>query len=218
MNLFKNKKEEEEIKVVTPKTLGWLEKKLSDTEMDYLWRCIENRKGSHKGKLAGNIHESNVLIDRADWFFTNTLLPLCDKYAKNFENLGDSLPAKQSHPYYLSQFWVNYQKQNEFNPLHDHNGVYSFVIWMKIPTRHEEQNKNPIAFFSNSYSISTFKFYLTDILGRIKSFTYQMNPEIEGTMLFFPSRLNHTVYPFYNCEEDRISISGNIQINTSKPL
>ena len=39
---------------------------------------------------------------------------------------------------------------------------------------------------------------------------------MEGTILFFPSQLQHTVYPFYNCEEDRISISGNIGFNTNQ--
>ena len=31
-------------------------------------------------------------------------------------------------------------------------------------------------------------------------------------MLFFPSSLNHAVYPFYDCDEDRVSISGNIMV------
>ena len=29
-------------------------------------------------------------------------------------------------------------------------------------------------------------------------------------MLFFPSSLSHQVYPFYECEEERITISGNV--------
>ena len=45
-----------------------------------------------------------------------------------------------------------------------------------------------------------------------------MNPEMEGTMLFFPSKLSHEVFPFFNCDEDRISISGNIKLNTTKLL
>ena len=32
----------------------------------------------------------------------------------------------------------------------------------------------------------------------------------EGVILLFPSRLRHQVYPFYNCDKERISISGNI--------
>ena len=31
-------------------------------------------------------------------------------------------------------------------------------------------------------------------------------------MLFFPAWLKHQVYPFYECEEERITISGNIDL------
>tara|TARA_Y100000361_G_C11033634_1_gene276143 strand:- start:54 stop:704 length:651 start_codon:yes stop_codon:yes gene_type:complete len=214
MSLFR--KEQEDVKVIRPPSLGWLEKKLSDKEMDYLWRCIGNKKESFKKNLAGNIHESSILIDRSEWFFNNTLRPLCVTYDKEFGNLGRSIPVNQIHPYYLTSFWVNYQKEGEFNPIHDHIGLYSFVIWMKIPTKHSEQNKNPISLNANTHAISAFQFQFTDILGQIRPYLYEMNPEIEGKMLFFPSKLSHTVYPFFNCGEDRISISGNIILNTTK--
>ena len=215
MNFFKK---DEKVKAVQPKSLGWLEKKLSDNEMDFLWRCIDARKGSKKPSLAGQIHESNVLNDKSDWFWINTLKPLCAAYAEEYGNIGANFPANQKHPYYLNSFWVNYQKQNEFNPNHDHTGIYSFVIWMKIPTKHDEQNKNPIASNSNNHMISTFQFNYLNILGQNVSHAYEMNPEMEGTMLFFPAQLLHCVYPFYNCDEDRISISGNILLNTAKIL
>ena len=32
----------------------------------------------------------------------------------------------------------------------------------------------------------------------------------EGKMVFFPSALNHQVFPFYESDEERVSISGNI--------
>ena len=216
MNLFK--KEQEDVKVIRPPALGWLEKKLSEKELDYLWRCIDDRKKSFKHNLAGQIHESNTLTDKSDWFWQHTLLPLCIKYNQEFSNLGDNIPVNQKHPYYLRTLWVNYQKQNEFNPSHDHTGVYSFVIWMKIPTKHDEQNKNPISLKANSHVISAFQFRHLDILGDTRTWTYKMNPEMEGTMLFFPAKLVHEVFPFYNCDEDRISISGNITINTAKSL
>ena len=205
-------------RVIHPFNYGWLEKKLSTQEMDYLWKCIDNKKESHKHLLAGNIHESNTLIDENDWFYENTLLPLIHQYGDVMGNVGGSVPVNQYHPYFLQQMWVNYQKQNEFNPLHDHGGVYSFVVWMKIPTRHFEQNKNPIALRSNHPKISTFEFRYTDTLGKISEFVYEMNPEMEGTMLFFPSKLMHQVNPFFNCDEDRISISGNIVLNTKEVI
>ena len=89
---------------------------------------------------------------------------------------------------------------------------------MKIPTKHEEQNKNPLASRSNSEKISVVEFSYSNILGQISSYSYEMNPEMEGTILFFPSQLKHCVYPFYSCDEDRISISGNIALNTTKLL
>ena len=218
MNFFKNEKREDEIRAIHPPALGWLEKKLSDKEMDYLWKCIDNRKESYKSKLAGQIHESNSLTDKSDWFWINTLQPLCKKYHQEFGNLGSEIPVNQRHPYHLQQMWVNYQKEGEFNPPHDHNGIYSFVIWMKIPTRHFEQNKNPISLKSGDHLISAFQFQYLNILGKNVSYVYEMNPEMEGTMLFFPGKLGHQVFPFYNCDEDRISISGNINLNTTKLL
>ena len=217
MNLFK--KEQEDVKVIRPPALGWLEKKLSDKEMEYLWKCIDNKKQqSFKKQLAGQIHESNALIDKNNWFFNKSIKPLLVKYKDEFANLGGEVPVNQSHPYYLRSFWVNYQKEGEFNPPHDHNGVYSFVIWMKIPTKHFEQNKNPISLKSNTHVISAFQFQYTNILGNIRPYIYEMNSEMEGTMLFFPAKLAHEVFPFYNCDEDRISISGNITLNTTKLL
>ena len=48
----------------------------------------------------------------------------------------------------------------------------------------------------------------------IQSQTYHMSPQEEGKMLFFPATMSHQVYPFYESLEDRISISGNIGIDT----
>ena len=206
------------IKPIHPPNLGWLEKKLSDEEMKRLWKYIDNRGESVKDTLAGHVHESNSLIDEDGWFFKNTLLQLIYMYAGEFDNVGDKLPTPNKHPNFLSRMWVNYQKQCEYNPLHDHTGVYSFVIWMKIPTKQEEQDKISFSSEANTKKNSTFQILYNNILGQPTTITYYMNPECEGTMFFFPSQLQHQVYPFYNCDEDRISISGNILLNTNELL
>ena len=54
------------------------------------------------------------------------------------------------------------------------------------------------------------------MLGDINKYTYQLDKTQEGSMLFFPAKLKHIVYPFYNCDKERISISGNIRFNTSE--
>ena len=111
--------------------------------------------------------------------------------------------------------WVNYQKQTEFNPTHYHKGIYSFVIWMQIPTDFNKQKENPISKNTNNNVISNFCFEYRDMLGEYRKYVYKMSKEMEGKMLFFPSNLTHAVYPFYNCSENRISISGNIGLDTN---
>ena len=202
-------------KGIIPPQHGWIEVVLDDDEIDFLWKSIENRGGDEKPNLAGQIDSSYLISDKNNWFYNNTLERLCNAYSKTFYNVGEKLPTSNKHLYYLDTMWVNYQKQTEFNPTHDHKGVYSFVIWMQIPTEYNEQKENPISKNSNSEVVSNFSFDYRDILGQYRYFTYEMSKEMEGKMLFFPSNLTHAVYPFYNCSENRISISGNIGLDTN---
>ena len=179
---------------------------------------IKAKKEDLRHNLAGHVSNSNVLIDRSDWFYIHVLKPLIGKYEKEWGNIGDNLPTNVVHPFFLSRWWVNYQKQHEFNPLHNHSGVYSFVIWMKIPFDYEDQINLPNCKGSNHPLNSGFVFEYLDILGNIKYHSYGLSKGDEGNMLFFPSELHHQVYPFYNCDKTRISISGNIFLDTSKKL
>ena len=206
------------IKIYEPPNVGWLDVRLNEKEMDYLWRCIDNKKGKCNNYLAGNISSSYTLLDRGNWFWMNVILPLIEVYASQFGNLAKKLPTKVEHPCEISSWWVNYQKQNEFTPHHDHTGVYSFVIWMKIPKDigYKKQNRIKISADSNYPSASAFSFVYSNILGSPTDYYYTLEPEDEGRMLIFPSQLKHQVYPFYNCDEERISVSGNVSLNTTK--
>ena len=112
----------------------------------------------------------------------------------------------------LESFWANYQYKHEFNPIHDHGGAFSFVIWMKIPYDCDEQKK--IKFLNGTDEQQkvpgTFYFEFINMFGEITQTVYTMSPQMEGTMLFFPAKLRHGVNPFYECDEKRVSISGNL--------
>ena len=215
MNLFKSIDKSRFKKANLPVDIGLLNVDLTTKEIDYLWRCIEKKGLRCNDKLAGHIGNSYELMDRGDWFWTNTLFPTCLKYAAEYANVASDVPTSSSHPFYLSKWWVNYMKQTEFNPIHSHTGAYSFVIWMKVPYKWKDQNKIPLAKDTNNEGkIGTFEFMYNDPLGRILSLPVQADSSYEGKMLFFPSRMLHTVYPFYNCDEERISIAGNILLKT----
>ena len=202
------------IRTIQPNNLGWLEIKLDEVHLKHLWDCIKDPICNHKPKLAGAVSRSQLIKDKDDFFFKNVLYHACRRYEKDFNGLPvKSLPITGKHPMFLSSMWVNYQKQTEFNPRHDHTGIYSFVVWMKIPTNFKDQRQLEFA-ESNIDMISNFCFDYRNILGHEVGCIYEMSPEMEGTMLFFPSELHHEVYPFYKCDQERISISGNLMFDT----
>ena len=206
------------VNAVCPRPVGWLEYTLSQEDINFLWDCVENKGDTHKAYLIGHITHSFKLYDKNNWFFDNVILPLLNRYVDEFSNLGQEVPINSGYaPYYLDQWWVNYQRQGDFNPLHTHGSVYSFAIWLKIPTEHAEQNDSPLAKGINhggTPRISCFEFAYCDILGKVSNYTYALNKSDPVKMLFFPAKLHHMVYPFYNCEEDRITIAGNIGLDT----
>lgn len=197
---------------VTPFNYGWIETKLDQEAIDHLWKCIENKQGDHKQHLIGQISQSFTLQDIDHKFLIDVLNPQIKLYN---DNVGQwtKPPINNRCSIYLNDMWVNYQYKHEYNPPHNHKGVYSFVVWMKIPTDYKEQQELPNAKGSNGPQNSSFYIQYVDILGQFHQHLKEMNPEDEGTMLFFPSALVHGVNPFYNCDEPRISISGNLLLD-----
>ena len=192
----------------------WIDIRLNQKVMDFLWDAIsEENKESFSKDLAGNISKSEHLKDKDNWFYEKVLKKHTEKmFYRNWDNFSKyHIEEERPFPEFeLNSFWVNFQKQHEFNPLHNHTGVYSFVIFMKIPTDWKEQYALPISANSGSPSASDFVFVWGDNQGNIFSENFRLSPKDEGRMLFFPAKLQHMVYPFYECEEERITISGNI--------
>ena len=198
--------------------IGVVEGKLPEDTVDSLWKLIEESKKqpeSMKSELAGNI-SSSIRLDGGSPLIEDFMQNIIPKYIQQSINSFGSpyrLEMKEGQIWNLESLWVNFQKKHEFNPMHDHGGVYSFVIWMQIPTSYEEQRKLPICAESNADgNISNFAFTFTNTLGRICQFVYNMEKDAEGYMVIFPSELKHEVFPFYENDGERISISGNIDI------
>ena len=205
---------------VPPQIFGWLETELPKSVMKRLQNYIKAAKKDSKNwnhHLAGNISKSLILKDKDNWFFKTILIPLIVKFTECYPSYTEGMSIlTEDAPYCLDSLWVNFQKENEFNPLHNHGGVFSFVIWVKIPTSWKEQHALPISANSNAPKASDFEFHYTTMLGTLTNHKYLLDKESEGNMLFFPAKLMHTVYPFYNCDKERISISGNIKFNISE--
>ena len=72
-----------EVKVRRPDD-GWLEVRLGEEEVDYLWKCIDNKGISVKKFLAGNVDSSCLIEDEDDWFYDYVLQRLIGKYSSEF--------------------------------------------------------------------------------------------------------------------------------------
>jgi hypothetical protein len=177
-------------------------------------RSIENNNfnmnDNYAPSLAGHLKKQFSL--KCKDYVENLLIPYVNSYEKenpmkykfNFfkEAVGD---------YFLDNLWVNFQQKYEFNPIHDHSGVLSFVIWMQIPY---DLNKE-IEMFPNSNNKRTSMFeFAVPSLGvnsNISCIQIPVDKTYEGTMILFPSRTAHTVYPFYTSDGYRISVAGNFK-------
>ena len=137
-------------------------------------------------------------------------LDMAANYFAKFGEHPDSANRKDSQlpVYELNNAWVNFQKKGDFNPLHHHTGSYSFVIWVRVPYKIEDEQ----ARYSdvNGNEAASFNFYYTDAYGGIASVNLPVDETFEWKCAFFPSRLNHSVNPFSTSDEYRISVSGNV--------
>ena len=206
-----------EVKIVSPPVSLFFKVKLDENVIDYLWNIVDiakTKNNNYKNKLVGNISQSLLLADKDDFFYKSVCLPLIKLYREKIPGGADPISQNtlNESKLILNSIWVNYQYKTEFNPYHDHTGAYSFAIWMKIPYAWEEQMKLPQFndILEPNRKVGNFEFEYNDILGGIRNYAYQLSPKDEGTMLFFPARLRHCVYPFYETEEPRISIAGNL--------
>ena len=195
----------------------WIDTRLNQEEMDFLWTAIsEENKKDASGTLAGNISKSEYIEDKDNWFYKTVLKKLIEKmFYRNCDNYYEKYIEKEEplSEFELNSLWVNYMKQYEFNPLHNHFGLYSFVVFMKIPTHWKEQHALPISANSNIPCASDFEFVWSEKgTESLYKHSFCLSSEDEGRMLFFPAWLKHQVLPFYECKEERVTISGNIRL------
>ena len=186
--------------------MGFLDIKLPELLFNSLKKeckiALNSNKEMKSGLSGKGVATHRYVQNKKNLKELNSLLTeLITVYRQNFKldpsrtkTLTNNLPFKIDRP------WINYQKKYEFIPQHNHDGIFSYTIWIDLPDNEGEH-------------ASTFQFTYSDIQGILRTHTIKLNKKDNGRMLFFPSTINHQVYPFYNGNKKRISISGNILFN-----
>ena len=177
-----------------PEKLFTLLKKECDTVL------VENE--TFKLGLTDASAPSHIYVENVDVLqeLKNHIFFLTDVYKKQFMvDPSNTRTITKFLPFSFDKPWINYQKKFDFVPNHVHEGVFSYTIWMNIPFKNEGKFAGNFAFAYNSIEGLT----RTEII-----------EPTAGKMILFPSKIYHQVYPFYTSDEYRISISGNVSLDS----
>lgn len=196
-------------------SIGYITSKLTDKQLAPIWKEVNKIKNDfekanpYNHELAGNIEHEYALKDCVQYTH-DLIMPFVGSMDNIFKHIKDYRILNKSCPYMLESLWVNYQKKHEFNPMHCHSGIYSFVIWLKAPFKIEDEIARVESRNARAKCPAHFQFTYTDSLGQIRQEIIPVDHTYENVLCIFPAKLNHQVYPFYTSDDYRISISGNI--------
>jgi len=175
--------------------------------IDYLKNNISDRP--YNAELAGHLKKEYLYKNWPECVNDFLLQQISHPLLTNHSKKNNTLSSNK--PFYVSSLWVNLQKKYEFNPVHNHAGIFSWIIFLKVPYDLKEEDK---IFTSSSISSRTSRlcFLVQDYMGDIIEIPVNVDKSFEGQMLMFPAPLQHLVYPFYTSDESRITVSGNIKL------
>jgi len=162
--------------------------------------------------LAGAI-EKEYFVDGLQDKLEPYLIWLSNEYDQHFHytHTVDRMDiGHRKWQFSLDSVWANFQRKHEFNPVHNHGGTLSFVIWVQIPYDVEEEFKQSKEFNDYPKTTSCFQFLVINTMGQIYNHTLPVDQSWEGKIMIFPAKMMHTVYPFYTSDDYRISVAGNV--------
>ena len=115
------------------------------------------------------------------------------------------------HELAFSRFWCRASTDGDYQSIHDHQGVFTFVVWLSIPFEGADERKVQAGFRPEA---SDFVLVYPDTCGQLQKRNFVLGKGAEGKMLFFPSDINHIVYPHYTTKDYRIALAGDIALNS----
>ena len=169
---------------------------------------IKAKKDKWNHRLVGHIKEEWD-ADLNSWKPWHDLIhDLMGAYNANFPTYSDSLVEMFGEfNATLDEPWVNYMHKYEYNPVHQHSGLFSYVAWISIPYNMEDEAKN----FPDVKEChnGSFVFVSPSAQGTCEH-TLRIDKRFEWEIVLFRARQQHCVYPFYTSDEPRISVAGNV--------
>jgi hypothetical protein len=200
--------------------IGYLEHRFLDEELSFLREEVDEIKNNFDSSipandgLAGNL-EREFLLSKSHNQLEFLLFPYLISFTREHNLFVTINYTTHDVPLTLASSWVNFQKKGEFNPVHSHNGVVSFVLYLDVPYDIKDEMNLPSSRNSATNVPAHFSFFYTTTLGKIGISNIPVDKTYRNVLLMFPAKLSHSVYPFYTSDDYRISVSGNFSLNTA---
>lgn len=198
-------------------TFEFLLAELSSEEMEPIESAVEyilikNFNGLIKvnNELAGNI-EKEFSLPFLSSYVKDLIMPLLFDHNKRYDYINKNYTVlSKDCELVLSSVspWINFQKKHEFNPIHNHRGIYSFVIWINIPYNIEDENNTNHSKEAFNKKSGHFEF-VSQRNNSIDLCPIAADSSYNRKIAIFPSSLHHCVYPFFTSDNYRITMSGN---------
>ncbi len=160
---------------------------------------ILSNKLNYSKQLVGQVKQEFQLTKN---FINKNLTKVIEKEVKLFIKKTLKKTVKKIK---IKNLWIVRQFENEYNPVHYHEGHLSAVGYLKIP-KNLNQSKKKFKTNGTIDFINGSKNFLSDSI-------YNHTPKV-GDMIFFPNYLMHTAYPFH-VKGERRSFSLNIELDQS---
>ncbi len=155
------------------------------------------KKLDYSKKLVGKVKQEFQLPKA---FVKKNLEKVITKEVKNYIK---KTTGKNTSKVNIKNFWVVRQFNNEYNPIHYHDGHISGVGYLKIPP-FRSSSKKLVKTDGSIDFISGNKMLLSESI-------HNHQPKT-GDVILFPHYLMHTAYPFKSNGERR-SFSFNLEID-----
>lgn len=171
------------------------------------------KKNPMNDKLVGIIQEEYALPQLStNTQFLGYMRAVSHMYCRHFEDIPQLIrDLVTNDPILINRedYWVNFQKKYEYNPVHSHSGIFSFVIWIEIPYDLQEEKE----FFKTSKKDNICNFSFVYDSDGVVCHYIDVNKSYEWEMIMFPSSRRHAVTPFLTSDGERISIAGNLTLD-----
>ena len=169
-----------------------------------------SKEFNHAPNLAGNV-EKEVRFPPS-WMSTEEFQPMVEYIGEMVKAYISMPPANETiSPAFVGKLVIQSMRvvsqwAGDFNPFHIHEGQLSGIIYLRIPPGLKEEYEKE----DHYPTVGDVVFYH----GQAATFSghkLQQTPRV-GDIYLFPNWLSHGVYPFRTKEQERRSVSFNLEL------